>query len=177
MMLLKGYTKEIFRPECNPQFQSLHCFAHLDNDIREVLPYLNTELGGTAYSENPPSLMLQTHGQLIALHPRKIAINALKDEKDAEKILQWLMQEINDVWSRRHTLTPSYTAASKPLLIEVLKLLPQTNCRECGQPTCTVFASLVVQGIKDQEDCPELSSHKQAELMDYLSQFSFPDWC
>jgi hypothetical protein len=45
-MLLKGYGKEIFRPECNPQFQSLHCIAHLDQDITEVLPYLNTTLGG-----------------------------------------------------------------------------------------------------------------------------------
>ena len=45
-MLLKGYRKKIFWTECNPSFQSLHCIAHLDEDIREVLPYLNTVLGG-----------------------------------------------------------------------------------------------------------------------------------
>ena len=44
-MLLKGYTKEIFRPECNPSFQSLHCIAHLDQDVSEALPYLNAVLG------------------------------------------------------------------------------------------------------------------------------------
>lgn len=33
-MLLKSYTKEIFRPECNPSFQSLHCIAHLNQDIK-----------------------------------------------------------------------------------------------------------------------------------------------
>jgi hypothetical protein len=32
-MLLKSYRKEIFRPECNPSFQSLHCIAYLDQDI------------------------------------------------------------------------------------------------------------------------------------------------
>ena len=29
-MLLGSYTKEIFRAECNPGFEALHCFAHLD---------------------------------------------------------------------------------------------------------------------------------------------------
>ena len=43
--MLKGYRKEIIRPECNPQFQSLHCIAHLDKYITEVLPYLNAVLG------------------------------------------------------------------------------------------------------------------------------------
>ncbi len=41
-MFLKGYRKEIFRPECNPNFQSVHCLAHLESDISGVLPYLNT---------------------------------------------------------------------------------------------------------------------------------------
>jgi len=48
-MLLKSYAKEIFRPQCNPSFQSLHCIAHLDQGISEVLPYLNAWLGGFAY--------------------------------------------------------------------------------------------------------------------------------
>ncbi|MFW6099209.1 MAG: hypothetical protein ACOC79_01795 [Thermodesulfobacteriota bacterium] len=42
-MLLKGYQKEIFRPKCNPGFQSVHCIAHLDQDIAEALPYLNAQ--------------------------------------------------------------------------------------------------------------------------------------
>ena len=37
-MLLKSYRKEIIRPECRPEAESLHCIAHLDQDIGEVLP-------------------------------------------------------------------------------------------------------------------------------------------
>jgi hypothetical protein len=66
-MLLKNYTKEIFRPECNPSFQSVHCIARLDEDIREVLPYLNTVLGGTHYSADPPSLTLVRDLLLLAM--------------------------------------------------------------------------------------------------------------
>jgi hypothetical protein len=57
-MLLKTYRREIFRPECNPSFQSLHCIAHLDQDIEEVLPYLNSVLGGFEYLKNPPAVTL-----------------------------------------------------------------------------------------------------------------------
>ncbi|MFH1672609.1 MAG: hypothetical protein ABIF87_04195 [Pseudomonadota bacterium] len=52
IMLLKNYTKEIFRPECNPSFQSVHCIAHLSEDISAVFPYLNTVLGGFSYSDS-----------------------------------------------------------------------------------------------------------------------------
>ena len=174
-MLLTGYKKEIFKPECNPQFESLHCFAHLENDIGEVIPYLNTVLGGTAYQKNPPSVMFQVNGRLIAVHPKKIAINALKDEAEADKILKWLVQEINITWEKRHEIEPSETVTEKPQLIEVLKRLPKTNCRECGQPTCMVFSSLVVQGIKGSNDCPQLDAANKKRLERYLGKFRFID--
>ena len=44
-MLLKSYIKEIFRAKCNPGFESVHCIAHLDQDINAVIPYLNAALG------------------------------------------------------------------------------------------------------------------------------------
>lgn len=174
-MLLTGYEKEIFKPKCNPQFESLHCIAHLENDVSEVIPYLNAVLGGTSYQKSPPSVMFHANGRLIAVHPKKIAINALKDEEEAEKILQWLMREINETWERRHEIEPSESIAAKPMLMEVLKRLPKTNCGECGYPTCMVFSSLVVQGIKGPADCSLLDDHNRHELESYLGQFTFID--
>ena len=170
-MLLKGYRKEIFRPECNPQFQSLHCIAHLDEDITEVLPYLNTVLGGHQYFKEPPALTLRTHGKLITLHPREIAINALKDEAEADKILEWLKQEINEAWEKRDGIDPSFDTPEKPRIFEILKLLPKTNCRECGQPTCMVFATHVAEGGRGPEDCPPLSEEARVKLQECLDQF------
>jgi ArsR family metal-binding transcriptional regulator len=172
-MLLTGYRKEVFRPSCNASFQSVHCYAHLDDDIQEVLPYLNTVLGGSGYTEDPPSVLFQIHGRLIAVYPRKIAINALEDDAEADKILEWLRMQINDTWEKRHDIEPSYGVAPKPQPIEVLKLLPKTNCRDCGQPTCTVFSFLVAQGAKGPEDCPLLDDQHRRKLGEYLSRFTF----
>jgi ArsR family metal-binding transcriptional regulator len=170
-MLLQSYTKEIFRPECNPSFQSLHCIAHLEQDITEALPYINSTLGGFEYFKNPPAVTFRIHGKIITVHPREIAVNALKDEEEAEKILQWLQREINEAWQKRDHIKPSYEGAPKPKLIEILRLLPKTNCRECGQPTCMVFATLVAQGIKGPENCPRLKQEDSKKLREYMSQY------
>jgi ArsR family metal-binding transcriptional regulator len=171
-MLLKGYRKEIFRPECNPSFQSLHCLAHLDQDIREVLPYLNTVLGGDEYYQDPPAVTFRPQGKLITVHPDRIAINALKDEEEADRILEWLKREINEAWERRNEITPSFESAPKPKLLEILKLLPKTNCGQCREPTCMVFAARVAEGAKGPEDCPPLSQEGKTRLQGYLSLFT-----
>ncbi len=170
-MLLKEYRKHIFRPECNPNFQSIHCIAHLEGDISEVLPYLNTALGGNTYTQDPPSVTFKVHGKLITVHAQEIAINALKDEEEADKILRWLMQEINDAWEKRDQIKPSFQGVAKPQVLEILRLLPRNNCRQCGQSTCMVFSLLVVVGAKGPEDCPGLSDSARAKLQVYLKPF------
>ena len=172
-MLLISYRKEIFRPECNPSFQSLHCIAHLDQDITEALPYLNATLGGFEYLKNPPAVTFRIQGKILTVHPREIAVNALRDEEEADKILEWLKREINDAWENRDKITPSYEGAPKPKILEILKLLPKTNCRECGQPTCMVFATLAAQGVKDAEDCSALTEDNKRLLQTYLARFGF----
>ena len=172
-MLLKSYSKEIFRPECNPGFESVHCIAHLDQDISAVLPYLNAVLGGFEYFKDLPAVIFRSQGKLITVHDRKIAINALRDENEADKILAWLQREINDAWQNRNGIEPSYEGAPKPKLIEILKLLPKTNCKECGEPTCMVFAVRMAEGAKDPADCPPMDAGKKHRLQEYMSQFKF----
>jgi len=172
-MLLQGYSLEIFKSKCQSDAQGVHCFAHLDNDIRQVLPYLNTVLGGFIYTSEPPALTFKIYGKLITLHPRKIAVNALRDREEAEKIICWLQREINETWERRAAIEPSTESAKQPVILEVLKLLPRTNCRECHDPTCLVFASKVIEGVKNQNDCPPITEEKKQQLAAYLSQFRF----
>jgi ArsR family metal-binding transcriptional regulator len=171
-MLLISYTKEIFRPECNPSFQSLHCIAHLDQDVTAVLPYLNTVLGGFEYLKEPPAVTFKVHGKLITIHPRQIAVNALRDEEEADKILEWLKAEINETWENRDRIEPRFEGSPKPKILEILKLLPKTNCRECGQPTCMVFSTLIAQGAKGPDDCPQLGEKDSKKMRDYMSRFS-----
>lgn len=172
-MLLQGFTKEMFRPKCNPNFQSVHCVANLDQDIAEVLPYLNTAMGGGDYVKSPPSLTLRVHGKLITLHAREIFVNALNDETEADKILAWLKKEINEAWDKRGEIEPTFDSPPQPQWLDILRLLPRTNCGKCGEPTCTVFALRTKEGLKGPEDCPEIGADNGTKLGDYLAHFSF----
>jgi ArsR family metal-binding transcriptional regulator len=172
-MYLTGYTKELFRPKCNHNFQSVHCVAHLNEDVSEALPYLNTALGGSDYVNDPPALTLRVHGKLITVHARDIFINALNDEFEAEKILAWLIKEINETWEARGQIQPTFTPPPVPRMLDVLRLLPRTNCGRCGEPTCMVFAVRVTEGVKGPEHCPDLDDVQNARLSEYLSEFVF----
>ncbi len=174
-MLLESYTKRIFRAECNPRFESLHCIATLHQDVSAVLPYLNTVLGGFEYLKDPPALVLRSRGRLITIHGREIAINALHDEAEADKILEWLKREINQAWENRAAIAPRTEGAPKPQVLEILKRLPRTNCRRCGVPTCMVFAARAAEGVKSAADCPELSGDARQGLEAYLGRFAFDD--
>lgn len=167
-MLVNTYRMELFNNECMPGAITVQCFAHLDGDAGPALPYLNTVLGGFDYIKDPPSITFRAQGKLMTVHSRKIAVNALKDEKEAKKIVEWLIREINAAWEGRAEIEPSFSGLPRIELIEVLKLLPQTNCRECGCPTCMVFASQVTEGAKDASHCPQMEPDKAAKLMDYI---------
>ena len=134
-------------------------------------PYLNAVLGGFEYIKEPPSVTFRTQGKLITVHAQKIAVNALKNENEARKIVEWIIREINDAWEKRDEIQPCYEGMPKPKVIEILKLLPKTNCRECGSPTCMVFATLVAEGAKDSSDCPQLGKENKNRLSAYMKPF------
>lgn len=54
--------------------------------------------------------------------------------------------------------------------LDIFKLTPKTNCKECGNPTCMAFAMKVAQGAIPIEKCP----HMSAEALATLSEATAP---
>lgn len=48
--------------------------------------------------------------------------------------------------------------------IEIYKLLPQTNCKECGDPTCLAFAMKLAAGKTELARCPYITEEAKAKL-------------
>lgn len=46
--------------------------------------------------------------------------------------------------------------------LEIYKLLPKSNCKECGFPTCMAFAMKIAAGKVDVEQCPCLDEETKA---------------
>jgi CO dehydrogenase/acetyl-CoA synthase gamma subunit (corrinoid Fe-S protein) len=60
----------------------------------------------------------------------------------------------------------------RPQVIQILKCLPKTNCRECGEPTCMVFATRVAEGVKESADCPPIKADNRHRLDAYMADFA-----
>jgi acetyl-CoA decarbonylase/synthase complex subunit gamma len=54
--------------------------------------------------------------------------------------------------------------------IQIFKLLPKTNCKECGVPTCLAFAMNLASGKAELDSCPYVSD----EARDQLAEASAP---
>ena len=48
--------------------------------------------------------------------------------------------------------------------IQIFKLLPQTNCKECGAPTCLAFAMNLAAGKAELDSCPYVSDEAREQL-------------
>src|SRR3974390_1997666 len=54
--------------------------------------------------------------------------------------------------------------------IEIFKMLPKTNCKECGFPTCLAFAMALASGKAELDKCPYVSE----EVKEKLAEASAP---
>ncbi len=48
--------------------------------------------------------------------------------------------------------------------LEIFKLLPKTNCKKCGKPTCLAFAMALAQKKAKLEECPDVSEQAKEKL-------------
>ncbi len=48
--------------------------------------------------------------------------------------------------------------------LDIFKLSPKTNCKECGNPTCMAFCMKVAQGAVSLDKCPHFSAEALATL-------------
>jgi ArsR family metal-binding transcriptional regulator len=99
----------------------------------------------------------------IAFHAHEIATSNVEDQDAAAKELEGLIALVNRTWERRAEITPDYETHQRPTPMAVYKLLPQTNCKQCGEATCFTFALKLAASQKCLADCPPLAEPAHAE--------------
>ncbi len=48
--------------------------------------------------------------------------------------------------------------------LDIFKLLPKTNCKKCGKPTCLAFAMAMAQKKASLDECPDVSEESKGKL-------------
>ena len=161
-MLIENYDLEVFTPPCDPGSERYAARARLFVDISEILPYLNATLHGAVYLPSANAMTWKKGGHNIAFHAFEIATSNVEDRDGAEKELKGLVDLVNHTWERRTEITPDTTTRQRPTSMAIFKLLPQTNCKQCGEPTCYTFALKITTSQKTLADCPPLAEPQYA---------------
>ena len=166
-MLIENYDLEVYTPPCDPGAVRFAARAHLFADISEILPYLNSTLRGAVYHSAANALTWKKAGHNIAFHDFEIAISNVEDHEGAEREIKGLIDLVNRTWERRAEIKPDKTTHQRPTPMAIFKLLPQTNCKECGDQTCYNFALKLATAQKKLADCPTI---EQAQYTDKRSE-------
>jgi ArsR family metal-binding transcriptional regulator len=164
-MLIKEYDLEVFTPPCEPGAERFAATALLMTDISAILPYLNATLRGAVYLPSANALTWKKGGHNIAFHAYEIATSNAEDREGAEKELLGLIDLVNRTWERRAEIEPDYQIRQRPTSMAVYKLLPQTNCKQCGEPTCYTFALKLAASQRKLSDCPILFERQFSEKL------------
>ncbi|HET7091290.1 MAG TPA: (Fe-S)-binding protein [Anaerolineae bacterium] len=164
-MLINEYGLDVFTPPCDPGAERYSAIARLTIDISEVLPYLNATLRGAVYYRTANALTWKKGGHNVAFHAYEIATSNVEDREAALKEIKGLIELVNRTWERRVEITPDYETHQRPTPMAVYKLLPQTNCKQCGEPTCFTFALKLAASQKTMADCPPLFEPQFAETL------------
>lgn len=168
-MLLEDFSFQLINISCLPSSTLFNALVELDNDVSPAMPFLNAVIVGAHYRHSESVLDFMHGSHIVTLLPRQMKVTGLADEEEASRVLTELQARINDAWDRRRSIEPATTTIRPPPAIELLRLLPRTNCGRCGVPTCLAFAANLSRGIAAVEECPELDDGPRGELMARVS--------
>jgi ArsR family metal-binding transcriptional regulator len=175
MFIAKEYELNLEAPGCEPGAEYWNATARFRDDISAVFPYLNAIWKNAIYSPGANQITYQTEDRAVALKTHEITISNLPDRDTATVEMEKVVADVNRIWMDRENLTPLHTARKRLVAMEIYQLLPQTNCKLCGQPSCFAFASKITVGEAKVEACTPLFeeaqyAEKRQALLDMLGE-------
>jgi ArsR family metal-binding transcriptional regulator len=126
--------------------------------LSEVIPYLATLPGIIAYNPETLTLTFRRSSGFLTLYPDKVYITQVKNTEEGLELLKALVDAINATWEQRAELVAATAARRAPRWLDILTLLPQTNCKQCGEATCMAFAAALLQQKRQLVECLPLVS-------------------
>jgi ArsR family metal-binding transcriptional regulator len=123
-----------------------------------------------AFNPAAGTLTLRRKPGFITFYPDQVMITQVKDSAEGLELLDAVRDLLNQCWAHRDTIQPVTAVRRAPRPLDAWTLLPQTNCRRCGEATCMAFAFGLLQQQRVLDECPvivndEAFTDRRAQLM------------
>ena len=163
-MLIKSYSDlSMETPPCHPGAPMLSASFRLGGDVSQLFPYINSVVEDAQYYDNPCFIRF-THNDLKwALYPENGSGVPFETMNQAEKYIDDLIEFLNDLYNKKDAIEPDHKKFKPVPVFSIYKILPGTNCKECGYATCMAFAAALSKGEVPYDLCPDLNGHEKEE--------------
>lgn len=173
-MFLENITLQRVLP-CTANRNKVKIWAALSTNVAELMPYINGSVSSAVYNRDANWITYRMGEKIVTLYDRKVAVTKLLNEMDAYETLDIIKNTINEIEEKKGSIIPSMEMKKMPAPLDIYKMLPRKNCRECGEMTCLSFAGKVLTGQMKLEMCTVLDEplyeEERKKLEDILEMF------
>jgi DNA-binding CsgD family transcriptional regulator/ArsR family metal-binding transcriptional regulator len=128
----------------------------LSSDLSPLFPYINAVADKTLLYEKPVYIKFVFEKRLCAFYAREGAFTPIGDMAQALKFLQKIFDFMEDISKRSGSIIPNHKKFKPSSALDIYQLLPGSNCRICGYPTCMAFAAALSRQYTSIGNCPHL---------------------
>jgi len=125
--------------------------------LAEVLPYLAGLPDVIGFNPESHTLTFRRPRGFLTLYDDQVFITQVRDAGEGLELLDALKDAINATWTHRDKLVRVTQQRRILRPLDVYALLPQTNCKECGEATCMAFAFALIEERRQLGECPLLA--------------------
>lgn len=154
---------------CYPAKGCYKGIVKVDLDLTSLYPFLRA-VAKTLYFEPNEKIIFKYHHNgkdyKVTISKDEVSFALVSDKEEAYEVWKGLKDYLEEVWQKRSEIKPSFKPVQRLNPLEIYKLLPKTNCKECGFLSCLAFASALTTADAEPKQCPYLDE----EIKNYLSE-------
>lgn len=153
---------------CLADEKKIRIIAQFDTNLTPILEILFLHFRNANYSRNLHCVTTKRAGQSTTVFGSgRVAMTYLKDEQEAIDRLTELTKTLSKAFAYLDNNDPANpdTVEKKENInaLQIHKLLPQTDCGECSESGCFAFATLLMNGERDIDDCGPMKLRENAD--------------
>ncbi len=153
---------------CMADKTKLKGITEADCDLADLLPYINAEVKRADYK--PGSISFKRGIIGFTIMNKNINITKFDNLTHLYELLDWVKEFLNDIEARKNSITPCYDLLKYPAPTEIYKLLPKTNCGQCGERSCMAFAGKLSRMNAEPEQCVPMYNEENSEKLKLLKE-------